>query len=99
MMEDRIASLRDYLRADPDTFQREVAEGCLKAAMAYLDNADVKESDSDEYALCLNMLAGHWYLNRGVSIASGGAQSPILFGVQSFIHQLRTTGENTEGKT
>lgn len=86
-MQATVDGLRDYLRADPETYQSDLALLCLEGAKAYLLGAGVPEEDSMLYCLGAYMLAGHWYLNRGVT-AIGTVQGAIQLGVQAIIHQL-----------
>ena len=90
-----VDGLRDYLRADPETFQEDMAGVCLAAARGYLEGAECEEDGSDLYCLCCYMLAGHWYLNRG-TVVIGVVQGPVAYGVQSIIHLIRTYKDNPD---
>ena len=84
-----IDGLITYGYATDDTFQREIGQQCLDAAVTYLANADVPEPQEDNalYDLAVYMLAMHWYDNRGVA-TFGQVSGTIAKGVQAIIHQL-----------
>lgn len=81
--------LRRYAVVDP-TEDGLVLEKCLAAAMRYFENAGVPPPQTGKedplYDLGVYQLATHYYDNRGVS---DDQQSPMPYGVNAIIHQLR----------
>ncbi len=85
-------NLRTFLYLSADSYQQDVGDGLIYAAVGYMQNAGVTEPESTDveglalYNLALKLLAGNWYQNR--SAAAYSTQTEIPYGVQSIIHQL-----------
>lgn len=85
-----LAMLKSYGELG-DECNETVATLCLGAAKKALKNAGVPDGldGSEDYDLCVCMLALHYYDNRGV--ISPVNQTEIPLGVLSFVNQLKNT--------
>ncbi len=69
-----------------------LATSLVAAAKAYLTNAGIGEAESDPlYVLAVQMLATHWYENRGV-VQVGVTTKQFEMGISGLINQLQHCG-------
>ncbi|OIK11986.1 hypothetical protein BIV60_17150 [Bacillus sp. MUM 116] len=82
-----LEKVKGYLRIDV-THDDDLLSFLIDAAIEYLQNSGVPESESKRYELAIFMLVSHWYENREQNMV-GTVSKEINFGLQTLILQLR----------
>lgn len=81
-----LAELKLYLRVDNDDDDQFI-ETLQQAAIEYLINAGVVQTDNALYALAVKLLVAHWYENRQAVII-GQVSKQLEYSLQAVLAQL-----------
>lgn len=81
-----LAELKLYLRVENDEDDLFI-QALQQAAIEYLKNAGVDQSDSALYGLAIKLLVAHWYENRQAVII-GQVSKQLEYSLQAILAQL-----------
>lgn len=84
-----LAELKLYLRVENDADDTFI-EMLKQAAIEYLSNAGVDQSDSALYVLAVKLLVAHWYENRQ-AVVVGQVSKQLEYSLQAILAQLMCT--------
>lgn len=85
-----IEELKLYLRVDGDSDDA-IIMTMQQAAIEYLTNAGIKESEKPLYQLAIKLLVAHWYENRQ-AVVIGQVSKQLEYSLQSIMMQLMFEG-------
>lgn len=81
-----LAELKLYLRVENDEDDLFI-QALQQAAIEYLKNAGVDQSDNALYVLAVQLLVAHWYENRQAVII-GQVSKQLEYSLQAILTQL-----------